>query len=207
MAARKETEIAVSIPLHKIRRIEIYQNTKKLRLSTIMSETGAAYAINGTLYNMKTGKPVCPLRADGKTLFGGSYTYYGYSWDNVDPSSFGLDRVPDKQWDNYIACSCVLKDSEALKRPIYNVAQGGKRGRTAIGTKKVNGEDRLCLYVSKDGSSAKRTPEQLGALLKSYGWRDAVMLDCGTSSQGYFDKEKRQVYSGRRCAHYILIYM
>lgn len=213
MGTRIQSEIAVSIPFDDIDRIEIYQNVwnkktrKRLPLSTIMSRTGADYSINGTLYNMSNGKPVCPLRRNGVTLYHGKDMYRGYLWDNYDASSFNFNLVPNDAWENYIACSHIVMDGKAIKKPIYNVAQGGRRGRTAIGTKYVNGQRRLCLYASKDGSPAKKTPEQLATLLQSYGWRDAVMLDCGGSSQGYFKKEKRQVYSSRRTAHYILIYL
>lgn len=213
MGARIQNEIAVSIPFDDIDRIEIYQNIwnkrtkKRLPLSTIMRKTGADYAINGTLYSMRDGKPVCPLKYDSEVLFHGKYSYRGYVWNNFDTNSFHLDIVPTDKWSNYIACSNIVMNGKALSKPIYNVAQGGKRGRTAIGTKYVNGQYRLCLYASKDGSPAKKTPEQLATLLQSYGWRDAVMLDCGGSSQGYFKKEKRQVYSSRRTAHYILIYL
>ena len=213
MGARRQSEIAVSIPFDDIDKIEIYQNVvnkktrKRLPLSTIMSKTGADYAINGTLYDMRNGKPVCPLKYKGEVFFRDRYLYRGYAWDNFKPKSFHLDLVPTTKWSNYIACSNILRNNNALSNPIYNVAQGGKRGRTAIGTKYVNGKYRLCLYASKDGSTAKKTPEQLATLLQSYGWQDAVMLDCGRSSQGYFRKEKRQVYSSRRVAHVILIYL
>lgn len=213
MGAWRQSEISVSIPFDDIDRIEIYQNPwnkktrKRLPLSTIMRRTGADYAINGTLYNMGNGNPVCPLRRNGVTLYHGKDMYRGYLWDNYDASSFHFNLVPNDAWENYIACSHIVMDGKAIKKPIYNIAQGGRRGRTAIGTKYVNGQRRLCLYASKDGCTAKKTPEQLATLLQSYGWRDAVMLDCGGSSQGYFKKEKRQVYSSRRTAHYILIYL
>lgn len=209
MGARIQNEIAVSIPFDDIDRIEIYQNVrnKQLQLATIMRKTGADYAINGTLYNMRNGNPVCPLKYDGEVLFQSEYSYRGYAWDNFDTNSFHLDIVPTDIWSNYIACSNIVMNGKELSKPIYNVAQGLKRGRTAIGTKLVDGQRRLCLYASKDGSSAKKTPEQLATLLCNYGWQDAVMLDCGGSSQGYFKKENRQVYSSRRAAHYILIYL
>lgn len=213
MGARKESEIAVSIPLEDIDRIEIYNNKlikskksyNRMLMSTIIAETGADYAINGTLYNMRNGKPVCPLRADGTSMYEGPYKYRGYVWD--EPSNFHMDLVPNNGFMNYIACSEILRGGEVNKRPIYNVAQGGRRGRTAIGTKVIDGKTRICLYASKDGTRARKTPEQLASLLKSYGWRDAIMLDCGGSSQAYFDNEKRQVYSMRRVPHVILIYL
>ena len=207
MEARNENEIAVSIPLEDVEKIEIYLNKSRKALSTIISETGAAYAINGTLYKMRNGKPVCPLKSNGVTLYQGRYTYRGYLWENYYPQSFHFGLVPNETWNNYIACTHIVMDGKPVKKPVYNIAQGGKRGRTAIGTKIVNGQRRICLYASKDGSSAKRTPEQLAQLLSSYGWKDAVMLDGGGSSQAYFDHERRQVSSCRKVPHVILIYM
>lgn len=213
MGALTHNEVAVSIPFDKIDKIEIYQNfvnkktKKRLPLSTIMSKTGADYAINGTLYNFKTGNPVCPLKSNGRVLFHDKYMYRGYVWDNFETNSFHLDILPTDRWSNYIACSNIVMNNKAIREPIYNVAQGGKRGRTAIGTKYVNGQYRLCLYASRDGSIAKKTPEQLASLLQSYGWHDAVMLDCGGSSQIYLKNEKLQVRSTRCVAHVILIYL
>ena len=207
MEARNENEIAVSIPLEDVEKIEIYLNKSRKALSTIISETGAAYAINGTLYKMSNGKPVCPLKSNGVTLYQGRYTYRGYVWGNSYPQSFHFGIVPNETWSNYIACTHIVMDGKAVKKPVYNIAQGGKRGRAAIGTKIVNGQRRICLYASKDKTSAQRTPEQLAQLLAGYGWKDAVMLDGGGSSQAYFYNERRQVRSNRKVPHVILIYM
>ena len=207
MVAKNENEIAVSIPLEDVEKIEIYLNKSRKALSTIISETGAAYAINGTLYNMKTGNPVCPLKRGGVTLYHGLYTYRGYVWDKYYPESFHFDLVPNEAYNNYIACTHIVMDGQPVTKPVYNIAQGGKRGRTAIGTKIVNGQRRICLYASKDKTSAQRTPEQLAQLLYGYGWKDAVMLDGGGSSQAYFYNERRQVNSHRKVPHVILIYM
>ena len=51
------------------------------------------------------------------------------------------------------------------------------------------------------------TLNELANDMKSLGCLNAINLDGGGSSQGYFKKEKRQVYSSRRVAHYILVYM
>ena len=102
MSAKKENEVAVSIPLDDIERIEIYLNKpnprtrKRKSLSAIISATGADYAINGTLYNMRNGNPVCPLRRNGVTLYHGKYLYRGYLWDNYSANSFHFDLVPNE---------------------------------------------------------------------------------------------------------------
>lgn len=207
MAVKKQNEIAVSIPFDKIKRIQIYENTKGKSLATIMRETGADYAINGTLYNMRTRNAVCPLRVDGITKFAGPYHYWGYAWNTDAPASLRTIVVPAYDWDNWIACSMILKGGNIVENMIYNPAMGGSRGRTAIGIKFVDGERRLCFYVSSDKSGYRRTPKKLASILQKYGWDNAIMLDGGGSSQGYFKKERRQVFSSRRVAHYILVYM
>lgn len=213
MGVYKQSEIAVSVPLSHIERLQIYMNPvntknyKRKTLATIMKETGADYAINGTLYNMRTGAAVCPLKADGTTYYTGQFKYRGYAWRTLDPRTFQLDVIPNVQYNNFIACSNIVKDGKALERPIYNVAQGGYRARSAIGTKTVDGEKRICFYACTEAKGIRKTPEQLASLLQSYGWDDAVMLDCGGSSQAYFRKERRQVHSYRNVAHYILVYL
>lgn len=213
MVAHRENEIAVSIPLRHVERIQIYQNPvnpktrKRKTLATIMKETGADYAINGTLYNMRTGESVCPLKADGRTYFTGQFKYQGYAWQTLYPQTFKLDIIPNVQYNNFIACANIVKCGKAIEKPIYNAAQGSYRARSAIGTKRVNGENRICFYACTEKKGIRKSPEQLGKLLQSYGWDDAVMLDCGGSSQAYFRKEKRQIYSIRRVAHYILVYL
>ena len=122
MAVRKQNEIAVSIPFDKIKRIQIYENPKGKSLATIMKETGADYAINGTLYNMRTRNAVCPLRIDGVTKFAGPYKYFGYALDTYMPMLFRTILVPNCEWDNWIACSRILKNVTVIENMIYNSA-------------------------------------------------------------------------------------
>lgn len=198
------------IPFSKIKKIEIYDNPirngKRKSMLQIQKETGADYIINGTLYNMNTGKAVCPLKKKEKIFCEPLEKYWGYAWDDYEPSSFHLQIVPDNSRPSYIACSCLVKDWQCVDKPIYNQAQGGKRGRTAIGTSIKNHEFCLTLYASSDSfSTGQITPYSLATELQSKGWRDGIMLDCGGSSQGYFNGEV--VKSLRRCAHYILVYL
>ena len=59
---------AVTVPLAQIARIQVYVNTRRRTLAQIMRETGAAYGLNGTLYNMRTLAVNCHLKADGEVL-------------------------------------------------------------------------------------------------------------------------------------------
>ena len=66
-----------SVPLQQIRRLQLYVNTGRKSVSAIRAETGAAYVLNGGLYNMSTFQPLCHLRADGVTYAKDPYTYFG----------------------------------------------------------------------------------------------------------------------------------
>lgn len=201
---------SVEIPFSQIAKIQVYNNPviggKRKSMLQIQQETGADYIINGTLYNMRTGMAVCPLKDNNVCYCSTTDKYWGYAWDRYDPASFHMQIVPDESRPSYIACSCLVKDWVCVEKPIFNSAQGGKRGRTAIGTSIKNHEFCLSLYVSSDAhSTGKLTPYSLASELQALGWRDGVMLDCGGSSQGYFNGEK--ITSARRCAHYICIYL
>lgn len=214
------SEYAISVPLEKIDHIAIYRNVSvaKRRMSPtqILKQTGADYIINGTLYNMSTGNAVCPLKYNDYIECESKWTYWGYQWNTNDIS---LDLIHGKvsqvkyskidnnqQFKNHIACTLVVMDGLAVDSPIYNTAQSGKRGRTAIGTKVIDGQTRFCMYASKDGRR-NYSPKELGRLLASYGWRDAIMLDCGGSSQFYDYVNNKAVSSSRKVAHYILVYL
>ena len=43
-------ELTATIPLAKIRKIELYQNLSRLTMATIKARTGADYIINGGIY-------------------------------------------------------------------------------------------------------------------------------------------------------------
>ena len=196
---------AVSIPVKDIAEIEIYMNKyPRQTLGAIMKKTGADYGINGTLYDMKTFQVLCHLRKDGYVYARPNYTVYGYGWNTGEDVEEVV--LPNLACSSYIACTPLIVNGQKKEKLIYNAAQGGKRGRSAIGMKTVNGERRFCLYCSKDGSGERRTPEQLRDLLYSYGWESATMLDSGGSSQAVF-ADGRKVITNRAVSHYLLIYL
>ena len=194
------------IPLEKIRRIENYLNKKNQSLDRILQETGADYALNGTLYDMKTKEICCHLKADGRVLGTAPYGVYGYAWDQgSDLKMTVLPNLPGGQKDlpvrNYLACTPLILNGEPLRKLTYDPGQGGRRGRSAIGTK----GGALCLYCAQDGSREARTPEALRDLLHSQGWDSAVMLDGGGSSQCDFAGQR--IRSSRLVRHVILVYL
>ena len=189
---------AVTVPLSKIARIQIYVNRKQKTLKQIMLETGADYGLNGTLYNMRTLAVNCHLKAGGKVLAAPAYTVAGYAWDTGP--DIRMDILPNSA-QNYIACTPLIVSGKALEELTYDPGQGGKRGRSAIGIK----ADRLALYCSRDGSAAARTPEALRDDLAAAGWGSAIMLDGGGSSQCDFAGQR--ITSSRRVQHYLLVYL
>lgn len=155
----------------------IYINSQKKSLAAIQKETGCDVILNGGLYNMATFKPLCHLKANGTIYSKDKYKYWGYGWDNLDSKLQMVNSYDDL--DNYICCTAMVKDGQATSM-YYDSAQGGKRGRTAIGTLK-NGK--AVIFCSKDGTSNAMTPGGLQHYCLVNGWKDAVMLDSGGSSQ------------------------
>lgn len=188
---------AVTIPLEKIRRIQIYVNTSRKSLTAIKKETGADYILNGTLYNMKTFRPNCHLKAEGKVLACPDYAVAGYAW-NQGPE-IAMVTLPDRRRQNYIACTPLIVEGAPVAKLVYAPGQGGRRGRSAMGIK----SGRLALYCTRDGSGAARTPEQLRDELASAGWESAVMLDGGGSSQ--CDLDGAIISGARRVQNLVLI--
>ena len=168
--------------LSDLQRIDLFVNSGKLTLAQIKAQYAAhgeqIKIINGGLFTMRTFKPNCHLTVNGKVLATPDppYSCYGMAWNTA--ADFGMSLIPcDKQ--NVISCCALIENGVPVAKPIYDKAQGGSRGRTAIGTK----DGQVMLYCSQDGRTSDLTPEELRGYLVSQGWQTAVMLDCGGSCQ------------------------
>lgn len=190
---------AVTIPLRRIDRIRLYINTARKSLAAIRAETGADYLLNGTLYDMVSFLTVCHLKADGEVFCRPAYSVAGYAWDRGEDLS--MVALPDEARQNYIACTPLIVGGKRVGKLTYDLGQGGKRGRSAMGIK----DGRLALYCTRDGGTMARTPEQLRDDLLAAGWESAIMLDGGGSSQ--CDFAGQQVESGRAVHDLILVYL
>ena len=188
----------VEIPLENIQRVQLLINSPRKSVAQIKAASGADFILNGTLYNLKTGKVDCHLKADGSVIAKPDYTVYGYGWEMGPDIKMMVLPSPA---DNYIACTPLIINGVKKDKLTYDAGQGGSRGRSAIGTK----GGALTLFCSKDGSAAARTPEELRDELFAAGWDSAVMLDGGSSSQCDFDGVK--VSGGRKVQHLILVYL
>ena len=161
----------------KISKARIYINSDEKKLAEIQKETGADVLINGGLYDMKKFIAYCHLKADGYLYSEDEYIYLGYGWNNEDTK---LQMVTDySKLDNFICCTAMIKDGKAVAL-IYDKAQGGDRGRTAIGTMP---DGSIAIYCCEDGSFGTMTPEGLQKYCLLRGWKDGIMLDSGSSSQ------------------------
>lgn len=181
-------------------KIQIYLNSNHKSISKIKSELGCDAIINGGLYDMKTWQPVCHLRVDGKQIVSDPYEYQGYGWERADINM--MSSKDESRVANFICCVALAQDNKVVSPMIYDSdAIGGKRGRTAIGTRS---DGQIVLFCSKDGSSESMTPEQLAVAMLSLGCKDAVMLDGGKSSQCIFPSGS--VLSSRNVQNYIAIW-
>lgn len=169
----------VKIPRQSIKRMEIVMTDCKMTLDQVVKKYGCTYAINGGLYNMKTGKVNdIPLRVNGQTAATSKYGYWMLAWNN-GPDMKMIHSKDMEQYKWAIACGTMLKDGQQTSFP-YSAAQGGNRGRTGFGDDKNN----VILYCTTDKKNPM-TPEELRAEMQKIGALDAIMLDSGGSSQMY----------------------
>ena len=182
----------VKIPKKDIERIEIVKTDCKLTLAQVVAKYKPDYAINGGLYNMRTGRvnPI-PLRINGKTIATSKNGYWMLAWHTgSDIRMIHSNLMENSKY--AVACSTMLKDG-ANSIFTFTAAQGGTRGRTGIGVDK----DNLHLLVTTDTNGAM-SPYALRDKMKENGAKDAIMLDAGGSSQmyakgKYYQAEKRKV--------------
>ena len=184
------------IPLKSVDKLEIRVTNCKKTLSQVKKETGAAYILNGGMWNADGS--ACPLlKVGGKWLSSRPWTAYGYAWDRGGDIRLTVDVGKE----NFLACTCLIGPWGPVGKPSYDAAQGGTRGRSSIGLK----DGALCLYCSSDGSSDARTPEGLRDDLAALGWESAVMLDGGGSSMCDFDGAIMRG-DGRKVHNWICVY-
>ena len=166
-------QFAETIALDKIRRIQIYHNTKKYQqrdMDKILAETGGTFALGGPIY-LSSYKACCHLRADGVTYCAPDYTTYGMAWSS-DAQDYGMAKLPSSR-SNYVECVHLIVDGAPVDDLNYGADMGGSRPRQAIGAK----EGRFA-YITTE---VAYTPEELRDVLTAAGWDAAVMLDGGGS--------------------------
>ena len=173
-------QFAETIALDKIRRIQIYHNTKRYPqrdMDKILAETGGTFALGGPIY-LSSYQACCHLRADGVTYCAPDYTTYGMAWSS-DAQDYAMTKLPSDK-SNHIECVHMIVDGAPVDDLNYGADMGGSRPRQAIGAK----EGRFA-YIA---TQTAYTPEKLRDVLTAAGWDAAVMLD-GGGSVCYQDKD------------------
>ena len=190
------SKLITYIPLSSVERIELRVTNCRKTLSQVKEETGAHYVLNGGMWNPDGS--ACPLLKVGGVMRSGTpWRAIGYAWDK------GPDIHMTSEYegaDNFIAVTALVASGKPVGKPSYGSAQGGKRGRSAIGLR----GDSLALYCSSDGTDAA-TPEALRDELAGLGWSSAVMLDGGGSSQCDFGGER--ITASRKVHNWICVYL
>ena len=166
-------QFAETIALDKIRRIQIYHNTKRYPqrdMDKILAETGGTFALGGPIY-LSSYQACCHLRSDGVTYCAPDYTTYGMAWSS-DAQDYAMTKLPSDK-SNHIECVHLIVDGAPVDDLNYGADMGGSRPRQAIGAK----EGRFA-YITTE---VAYTPEELRDVLTAAGWDAAVMLDGGGS--------------------------
>ena len=190
------SKLITYIPLSSVERIELRVTNCRKTLSQVKEETGAHYVLNGGMWNPDGS--ACPLLKVGGVMRSGTpWRAIGYAWDK------GPDIHMTSEYegaDNFIAVTALVASGKPVGKPSYGSAQGGKRGRSAIGLRGGS----LALYCSSDGTDAA-TPEALRDELAGLGWSSAVMLEGGGSSQCDFGGER--ITASRKVHNWICVYL
>ena len=191
------SKLITYIPLSSVERIELRVTNCRKTLSQVKAETKAHYVLNGGMWNPDGS--ACPLLKVGGVMRSGTpWRSVGYAWDkgpDIHMTS-GYEGA-----DNFIAVTALISSGKPVDKPSYGSAQGGKRGRSAIGLR----GDSLALYCSGDGTRDAATPETLRDELAGLGWSSAVMLDGGGSSQCDFGGER--ITASRKVHNWICVWL
>ena len=193
-------EIYEKIPLSKIEKIQLYNNTKKKSIVQVKRETGADYAINGGIFSFKTFKPYCNVKCDSVVLSSPDYSEYGFSWTTGSDIGYKVLPTQDK---NYIGCVGMIVNGTKQKMN-YNSDMGGTRPRTAIG---LDGKGNFIMYAC-NGSNNK-SPKKLQTYCLNMGWKQGLMMDGGRSTTFVTNSKKlvSEGSNGRIVSNYILVFL
>lgn len=191
------SKLITYVPLSSVERIELRVTNCRKTLSQVKAETKAHYVLNGGMWNLD-GTPCPLLKVGGAMLSGTPWRPMGYAWDKGPDIRMTSEH---EGADNFIAVTALIASGKPVDKPSYGSAQGGKRGRSAIGLRGGS----LALYCSGDGTGDAATPETLRDELAGLGWASAVMLDGGGSSQCDFGGER--ITASRKVHNWICVYL
>ena len=145
------SKLITYVPLSSVERIELRVTNCRKTLSQVKAETKAHYVLNGGMWNLD-GTPCPLLKVGGAMLSGTPWRPMGYAWDKGPDIRMTSEH---EGADNFIAVTALIASGKPVDKPSYGSAQGGKRGRSAIGLRGGS----LALYCSGDGTGDAATPE------------------------------------------------
>ena len=194
-------EIYEKIPLSKIEKIQLYNNTKKKSIVQVKKETGADYAINGGIFSFSTFKPFGNTKSNGVVLCDPHYGEYGFGWD-IGPD-IKYEVLPNSKRKNYLGCVGMILNGTKQKLR-YNSDMGGTRQRSAIG---LDDKGNFIMYAC-NGSNNK-SPKKLQTYCLNMGWKQGLMLDGGGSTSLLTNSKKlvSEGSNGRIVSNYILVFL
>ena len=194
-------EIYEKIPLSKIEKIQLYNNTKKKSIVQVKKETGADYAINGGIFSFSTFKPFGNTKSNGVVLCDPHYGEYGFGWD-IGPD-IKYEVLPNSKRKNYLGCVGMILNGTKQKLR-YNSDMGGTRQRSAIG---LDDKGNFIMYAC-NGSNNK-SPQKLQTYCLNMGWKQGLMLDGGGSTSLLTNSKKlvSEGSNGRIVSNYILVFL
>ena len=123
------SKLITYVPLSSVERIELRVTNCRKTLSQVKAETKAHYVLNGGMWN-PDGTPCPLLKVGGAMLSGTPWRPMGYAWDK------GPDIHMTSGYEgaaNFIAVTALISPGKPVDKPSYGSAQGGNRGRSAIG--------------------------------------------------------------------------
>ena len=175
----------------KASKMEVFDNrTLRLTPEQVKARTGCTHVINGYFFDGKF-QPLGWTVIDGKIISRDAYQDWGIS--------VGADGTPQMLTDrggSFLSGVPLLKNGAKLERSLTpDVARSA--ARTAVGWMP---DGRICLWCDK----TSLTREQLQNKLLGLGVADALMLDGGGSTQGFFPSGK--VASSRKVPTMVLFW-
>lgn len=175
----------VTLKFTKIDSLFLYVTNCKKTLTQTYTELKSKYPnqeiylLNGGMWN-PDGTPCAGFKVNDMLLSKVPWgNIPGYGWNNISDICMTTNW---QQYKNYIAVSTLIKNGKGVDIP-YASAQGGIRGRSAIGLT----QDSIVLYCSQDKTSDAKTPEKLQEEMLGLNCQSAIMLDSGGSSMCNFD--------------------
>ena len=170
------SKLITYIPLSSVERIELRVTNCRKTLSQVKAETKAHYVLNGGMWN-PDGTPCPLLKVGGAMLSGTPWRPMGYAWDKGPDIRMTSEH---EGADNFIAVTALIASGKPVDKPSYGSAQGGKRGRSAIGLRGGS----LALYCSGDGTGDAATPETLRDELAGLGCEVCIVVGAGNIWRG-----------------------